>query len=1672
MICDLRSEVTTVVSQRGKGKELDIEFWEGGLQEQEIEAINKIKAAFTDSPPSEPARGRGNTLIDQLREQLGRPDGQGWKGYAGFRFVDARGKEGEFDLVIVTHCNVIIVELKDWNLEPVTAEGDMWFKGGRNMGRSPVSVTRNKKFLLDNKLRKIAFRFTNKRNPPQVHFYVVMTGNADFSHLPDVDRNHTVSLKHFLRLSDRAHFNQTFRPHPDTQVLDRDMPVFDELFLGRSTGAKPLHIAGYTATEEVFEHPRLLYKEYLAQSEVSKGAEALLRVWNFRKLQGNKAFTPEGRAEIVSRERQVLHFISLRNRDLYNHCLRSLSAFEKEQVTTQHSEVYELPAGHARFNEFIGRYGKSFSIGDRLNLTKLLLAKFGDLHEIKVAHRDIADHSLWLSPSKEIALSNFISAYHQPIGTVGDYRESLSVGAVQVKEMLDGSPFTPFQQDVHALGLVSWHLLTAQRMSPKSLAGIQNAMLASSDWFANVLLQAVEGKYKDAAVFFDAFKRSEPIGEAIPTFDDSDLEPYRRSINHNRQFPDEGEFLVSTDDKEVYLSQGRVVKVWLNVGGRTDDPVRNFQVLAFLGRLDKLAAVNPFYLPRIHEYGIAVRSGSVYLVMDEVQGTNWPGAGGNPSEKLVVIEKLADAIEHLHGLGLSHGDLHPGNVMLEEIGGNIYLVDTPDFSPNTGDARNHLYSPEDIEGSSSEKRDIFAVLRMSSELLNMEWGGASSDYPGIAQAIQSELTDVEFGFHSLTRFRKALTSALGAQDSQSIEVTLAQASEPMSILPDNGRLYLKIEPPRKGKSHHAVTFSGIGGSFVAFYDMRKREFTGCIAPRAKSTVSHREAVESQFEINAAIRIKPGRPDQLSALSELLRSDDGFHRALEMLGAGAEEIDGADLSKQLKDTFDGASALTPESGLRVSLEIPTRDLWRAILATEVESSPNIELNGACVTPHDAPYELILPYEDDKDPLGAFQSTDEVEALLIDRSGTEKVIGEVMLKKSALNEIRLCKLRFQAAGLKDGELVYFRSRADRASYRKRKAALERLLDREGVISNLLDLFDPACTTPATSYQITVSDDDFARYDRQDQQGNKISLNPQQRQAFATLLSHGPLSLLQGPPGTGKTEFIAAFVHYLIENLSVRRILLVSQSHEAVNTAAERIRSHCSRLGTSLEVVRFSNREGAVSHGLKDVYSQAITAERRELFNAEYRYRAASLADALGLEGDFVSKVVDAELKLFKQIDHLESLLKSFNDVDDKEDAQALKHILVELDQDIRAKLHDEYGVSLPRESEISDAKAILFSNLCSEYGVRPNETRKVRALARISRDLRDALSAERVNCDEFYARSRQLVTGTCVGVGQGHIGIHENIYDFVIIDEAARSISSELAIAMQSAKRVLLVGDHLQLPPLYSDAHKAALARRLGINDKHAELDEVLRSDFARAFDSEYGRQASATLLTQYRMAPPIGNLVSKTFYGGNLVNGSRAIPDIYKDAPPALRSPVTWLDTSALGAGANHQEDRGVSIYNRCEAEQVIDLLRQVSENVQFLSGLSGLKDKDEALIGVICMYAEQKRLIRQKFNQGLWSDGFKSLVKIDTVDSYQGKENRIIILSLTRSDRHRSPGFLRTPNRINVAMSRAMDRLLIVGNAEMWRTNNRDRPLGHMLAYMDQMSEDTGYKVIPAKKGR
>ena len=1638
---------------------MEVKTWNGGLHAQEVKAIERIKQAFQKPKIKDSKPVRGGSLQDQLKS-IGGSSMFPWKGYAGFRYVDTKGNEGEFDLVIVTHCNVLIVELKDWNGADIKSHADKWYKGSKDMGRSPVSVTQNKVFLLKDKLDKVKHKLTSKKLP-WVDFFVVMCGNAKFHNISEKDKKHTISLEEFLKFANEDVFNKRFRPFENTKTLNLDFRTLDGVFSDESTAPKQVSVGGYKASELIDEHPKKIYKEFHAVSESSRQDTALLRIWNFDNFEGVKGRTPEGRFEIVSREKQVLQYIKHKNNELYKNCLRALSSLEKDNVTTEYSELYEIPSHHSRFNEFIIKYADNYSEIDRVNIVKLLIAKFADLHKIKVAHRDLGDHSIWLSPSKEVALSNFISAYYQPAGTVGDYRQQLSVN-----DLFDtyNPNQTPFQSDVNSLAVMAWHILNGKRISVKSCESLNEEIANSTAWYSAVLQQALrEDCFTNADEFFDKFFEADPNCETSFDFDVAELEPYIKQVNHTRVYRDDF-FILENDEKEVYESDGHIVKAWLNILPSSNNPALCFKVLNFLKQLEELQTISPEYIPTIRDFGLAHKSASLYLVTDKIDGKHWGSLEVESHKKIELIESLIKVIEHLHGLGISHGDLHPENVLLQQTDESIkiYLIDIPDFSADINEVKNNRYSPEYIDNSTPFERDNFAVIRMASELLGISWGKESEDYSSIADCIVKELNDREAGFKTLSRFKKALHSR-ASDTGNLIEVTINKPFEELTIYPDNGKLYVQVS---KAKEHGDlfIEMHGIGGIFKSIFRGRENTLGVGFEPKPRSSVIPSIIDSSQFVVDFPIRIKSGTTSKLNSLTVALQKNEAFQRTKSIVLKPEETTHQEHgLTEQLKAAFKSIddSKSTKDIGLNIS----TVKLWQAIIDTETESYPCIEMTGEIVEVKETNDQLIIPYSSDVDILGKFRKDDTVEALKIEGE-KEIFLGEVILKNSAMNEVRVGRVRPITRALKDGEVVYFRTKQDKASYTKRKAALERLLDNEGVISRLTEYFDPNCSLTATEYPVKVTDSDFARYDREDDHGNKISLNLQQRNAFQNIIQNGPLSMLQGPPGTGKTEFIAAFVHYLLEKQNVKRILLVSQSHEAVNTAAERIRSHCSRLDTSIQVVRFSNSERAVSDGLKDVYSNALVSEKRALFHAELKQRVEVLSTPLGLDAEYLSTLVIAQVNLFKQIDAFANAMKSFSSQEDEEDKRSLKMIISELDQSIRRSLIDDYRLVFEEKRDIREAKQEIINKLNHDFSVRPHEARKAVALANISIDMLDVLDTEKANYEEFFARSRQLVTGTCVGIGQRYIGIAANQYDWVIIDEAARSIASELAIAMQSGKRILLVGDHRQLPPLYQEPHKKALAQKLGIDSRETDLDAVLQSDFARAFESSYGKQAGAALLTQYRMAAPIGDLVSSSFYDGDLKNGERAIPDIYGNAPRELQNTVTWLDTSNLGSKCYHQDDKGVSIYNRCEADIIINLLKDIAQRRHFKTSLQSVVKENEAAIGVICMYGEQKRLIRKKFNELEWDEDFKKLVKIDTVDSYQGKENRIIILSITRSSRDMKPRFLKTPNRINVALSRAMDRLLIIGSKHMWQNRNSDLPLGKVLSFIESKGLSDGYSIM------
>lgn len=1681
---------------------MEVQDWGGGLTQHEVKAIEKIKENFqaSDALAELDKKNSKTVSLSEFKKRAHSNPMFPWKGYSGFRLADPKGnKEGEFDLVIITHCNVLIIELKDWNNNKITSNNNRWYLGSKDMGKSPVSITRDKQYLIDRILKRYKNRFTNKVRTPIIHFLVVMTGNADYSKLDDNEKIHTLSLEEFLQLKDEKKFNDRFRPHPDAKVLNKDFAIFDEVFGGSNIKPKSIRVNGYVAEDDpAFQHPNKIYNEYFAHSEHSKNDQVLLRRWDFSKIKNPEAQTPDGRFKLVSREYEVLQHLKGINEELYSACLNYKTVPQKSEMTVDHTDLFDLMPSQLRFNQFIGQTAKQIPIKDRVDYVKLLLHKFVDLHNADIAHRDLGTHSVWLSADKKVSLSGFATAFFPKKGTVGDIRDILTVSTDLVQNVYPINKPTAYQLDVRALAVLSWHILQAKRLSNDSIESFKHELEADDEWYSLIIRKALsEDSYVNAEGFLGAFNEAKPIDEKDFSFDKDQLEPFYHDINYSRQFREDEDFIVETDEKEVYVSNGQIVKAWLNTFPVNGD-YKARTIFDWLQRTSRLKQLSPKYIPNIHEFGVATKSGSLYMVSDLVEGFAWSELH-NSDDKLTLehkfglINQLIHAIEHLHGIDITHGDLHPENIKISQIDADsdsidyqLYLLDTLDFTSNSNSNLNYEYAPSHAENATAQMRDIFAVIKMSCELLGIAWGKDSTEFPDIAEVVSTELLDLKSGFISLERFKDALQPKSKVQ---MIEVGIGNRDsfDTLEIYPENDELFFQFEKSKsKEKNDILVKFIGLGGLFKAFYSMTEKKITHVLPPISRDHISAKDRRDSQSIISVGVRLTSKHRHDLADLNKVLLKDTHFTNAVDNFIKELQRTDettnqNVELESEPDVTSEIMKSTEEPSKKENSYSFTVKELWQAILNTETEALPYITATDSVIWQDED--KVYVPYNGEVSPLDQFNKDDIVQALGKDTANDKTfVYGNIDVKRSSLNE-----LHFKPGSVRrnnsivEDTIVYIQSKQSKVSFNRRKNALSRILDGEAVINNLYEYFDATCKLPATHYDSTIGEDDFKRYDRINEYEQTIRLNDPQKEAFEKLLKNGPVSLLQGPPGTGKTEFIAAFVHYLFEKQNTQSILLVSQSHQAVNTAAERIRRHCRRLDTELDVVRFSNRSRTVSSELQDVFSENLQNSKYELLKAEKIERIQNLGLLLGLEKDYLRKRAQIHFDIGKQIKRYNLLMSDKDnkekDIDNKEETNLLKAI----EQDIEYKMAQtnfniDFNIS---QSSIEDIYTKLVSEINKEYSVEPKESSEAGELIQLTEDMLDSLSNERTNYAEFLARSRQLVVGTCVGMGQSHIGINENVYDWVIIDEAARSISSELAIAMQSGKRVLLVGDHKQLPPIYSQEHKLALARRLGIPKRGEELDDALGSDFERVFQSEYGKNTCATLKTQYRMAPAIGNLVSYCFYDGLLENGKQEedIPDIYNSVPKEIQSCVSWLDTSSM-PNAYHTGASNGSSSNRVEVDVIIKLLQDIQNNDELLSSETAkkcLKEGDH-LIGVICMYAEQKRLLRKKFNENTWDDSFRQLIKIDTVDSYQGKENRIIIVSLTRFDKQLTTGFLHLPNRTNVSLSRAMDKLVIVGATKTWESpKNKHTPLAEVLKYFKEHSNDSKYNLIELssnKRGR
>ena len=282
--------------------------------------------------------------------------------------------------------------------------------------------------------------------------------------------------------------------------------------------------------------------------------------------------------------------------------------------------------------------------------------------------------------------------------------------------------------------------------------------------------------------------------------------------------------------------------------------------------------------------------------------------------------------------------------------------------------------------------------------------------------------------------------------------------------------------------------------------------------------------------------------------------------------------------------------------------------------------------------------------------------------------------------------------------------------------------------------------------------------------------------------------------------------------------------------------------------------------------------------------------------------------------------------------------------------------------------------------------------------------------RINNDLFG--EARVIASTLVGAANRLLDGQK--FGTLFIDEAAQALEAACWIPLRRVSRVVLAGDHCQLPPTVKSiaALKAGLGKTL--------MERIV----------EMHPEAVTLLKIQYRMNDDIMRFSSNYFYHGQV----ESAPEVKYRSILDMDVPMTWIDTSQfdLPLTSFKEEFVGESFgrINKAEAELTLLALQNYFEKI----GKQRLLD-ERIDVGIISPYRAQVQYLRRLLMKREYFKPFRRLISVNTVDGFQGQERDIIVISLVRSNDEGQIGFLRDLRRMNVAITRARMKLIILGNA-------------------------------------
>ena len=320
-------------------------------------------------------------------------------------------------------------------------------------------------------------------------------------------------------------------------------------------------------------------------------------------------------------------------------------------------------------------------------------------------------------------------------------------------------------------------------------------------------------------------------------------------------------------------------------------------------------------------------------------------------------------------------------------------------------------------------------------------------------------------------------------------------------------------------------------------------------------------------------------------------------------------------------------------------------------------------------------------------------------------------------------------------------------------------------------------------------------------------------------------------------------------------------------------------------------------------------------------------------------------------------------------------------------------------------------------------------------------------------ESYKSNVNLIAATCSICGSRLFGdMYQKMYDsdkvdfdVVIMDEASKATPLEMAIPMVLGKKIIIMGDHKQLPPVLDENSIDTALRKIGKVGLADKISNLKESQFKKLFllCQKFKPNLVSTLDTQYRMHRDIMMTINQFYMDELGDNGLICGIENVMDNPDMQVAGSRWHGISnepfispnihAIWVNVVGQEEKEYTSYKNIEevkaVKKIIDVLVSSDGFSDYLKEKKRLEDKE---IAIITFYSAQKRELK-KLEQNGDLDKFLDY-RIDVVDRFQGMERNIVIVSTVRSNRNNSIGFAREIERINVAFSRAKTLLVVVGN--------------------------------------